>query len=191
MRNFLVYISALYFTFFCIGCKSREGKVEETINQMKSNPVSIPFSSMSCWINDTIQNNRPWEKAKMKLVVYTDSSSCSKCTLERMYIWNDFVELEHKYKNDFYIIFVFQTTPTINSKKMASDFHLTELNHPIYIDSLSLLSKNNPHIPFQDPMYQIFLLDEKNRVALVGSPLYNTKIEDSLLETLNDKLKNK
>lgn len=108
-----------------------------------------------------------------------------------MYIWNDFVEFEHKYKNDFYIIFVFQTTPTINSKKMASDFHLTELNHPIYIDSLSLLSKNNPHIPFQDPMYQIFLLDEKNRVALVGSPLYNTKIEDSLLETLNDKLKNK
>lgn len=155
---------------------------------MKSTPVSIPFSDMSCWINDTIQINRPWEKAKMKLVVYTDSSSCSKCTLKRMYLWNDFVQLEHKYKNEFYIIFVFQTSPQINSIELASDFHLTELNHSIYIDSLSMFSNGNPHIPFQDTMYQIFLLDKNNEVVLVGNPLFNIKVEDALLEILENNL---
>ena len=46
-----------------------------------------------------------------------------------------------------------------------------------------------PHIPFQDPMFQIFLLDEKNEVILVGHPLFNTKVEDALLEMLKEKLK--
>lgn len=66
---------------------------------------------------------------------------------------------------------------------------MTELNHPIYVDSLSMFSSDNPHIPFQDPMFQIFLLDEKNEVILVGHPLFNTKVEDSLLEILKEKLK--
>ena len=189
MRSSIFIFSLLFSIFLCVGCKSSKEKIEDTINQMKSTPVSIPFSYMSCWINDTIQIDRPWENAKLKLVVYTDTSSCSKCTLKQMYLWNDFVELEKKYKNDFYIFFVFQTNPGINSKKLALDFDLIEFNHLIYVDSLSMFSSDNPHIPFQDPMFQIFLLDEKNEVILVGHPLFNTKVEDALLEMLKEKLK--
>lgn len=106
MRSFIFIFSLLFSIFLCVGCKSPKEKIEDTINQMKSNPVSIPFSYMSCWINDTIQIDRPWENAKLKLVVYTDSSSCSKCTLKQMYLWNDFVELEKNTKMIFiYILF--------------------------------------------------------------------------------------
>lgn len=187
MKKLIFIINLLLFVTLIFGCCSNN-KIYEALQTMKSHSVNMPFCKLSCWINDTIQINRPWENAKMKLIVYTDSSSCSECTLKRMYLWNDFVELEKKYKNEFYIFFVFQTKPKINTKKFASAFHFIELNHPVYVDSLSIFSGNNPHIPFQDPIFQIFLLDENNEVVLVGNPLFNTKVEDSLLKILEDKL---
>lgn len=172
-----------------IGCKSPEEKIDEIITQMKSKPVSIPYSQMSCWINDTIQKSRPWEKtAQLKLVVFTDSSSCSECTLKRMYLWSDFVKLEQKYKNQFYIMFIFQTKKGTNVPKMATSFHLTELNHPIYVDSKDVFRKLNPHLP-DGEKFNVYLLDEDNNVILVGSPLFNTMLEHMLLDILDEKIK--
>lgn len=190
MRTKLFFIiSLLCSALIYIGCKSPEEKIDEIITQMKSKPVSIPYSQMSCWINDTIQKSRPWEKtAQLKLVVFTDSSSCSECTLKRMYLWSDFVKLEQKYKNQFYIMFIFQTKKGTNVPKMATSFHLTELNHPIYVDSKDVFRKLNPHLP-EGEMYSIYLLDENNNIQLVGSPLFNTGIEDELHNILEEKLK--
>ena len=187
MRNRIFIISLLCSVLLYMGCKSPEEKIEEIITQMKSKPVSIPFSEMSCWINDSVQAIRPWEEAKLKLVVFTDSSSCSECTLKRMYLWSDFVELEQKYNNQFYIMFIFQTKKGTNVPEMATSFHLTELNHPIYVDSKDVFRKLNPHLP-EGEMYSIYLLDENNNIQLVGSPLFNTGIEDELHNILEEKL---
>ena len=42
--------------------------------------------------------------------------------------------------------------------------------YPIYIDNGNLFRKNNRNIPFDERMHT-FLLDENNKVILVGSPL--------------------
>ena len=189
MRNRIFILSLLCSVLLYMGCKSPEEKIDEIITQMKSKPVSIPYSQMSCWINDTIQKSRPWEKtAQLKLVVFTDSSSCSECTLKRMYLWKDFVELEQKYKNQFYIMFIFQTNKAIKVPKMAKSFYLTELNHPIYVDSKDVFKKLNSHLP-DGEKFNVYLLDENNNVILVGSPLFNTMLENMLLDILDEKLK--
>lgn len=156
---------------------------------MQSRTVEIPFGKMSCWINDTLQSTRPWENADMKLIVYTDSTQCSQCALKQMYVWEDFVNLEGRYNDRFRIYFIMQTYSG-NTHVLASMFHLTQLNHPIYIDSTSVFTKANPHIP-REQMFHVFLLDEKNNVVLVGNPLYNPKIEGMLATTLEEKFNGK
>ncbi len=173
--------------FLYTGCKSDQDKIEDDIKEMKSDPFVIPYSKMSCWINDSIQTKRPWENAKMKLVVYTDSTKCSECTFKNMYMWEDFVKLEKQYSNKFNIVYIFQAKIGMHDKDLASSFNMTELNHPMYIDSKSEFSKANPQLP-QESIFHIFLLDENNNVILVGNPLFNPKIEKMLRKYLQEKL---
>lgn len=188
MRHPIIYFLLLICIILYSGCKSNQEKVKDYIKQMESNPFAIPYSKMSCWINDSIQLKRPWEKAKMKLVVYTDSTKCSECTLKNMYMWEDFVKLEKQYHNEFEIIYIFQTKKGLYDKKLASLFYLTELFHPMYVDSKSFFSKVNPQLP-KESLYHIFLLDENNSVILVGNPLFNPKLEKMLRRILQEKFK--
>lgn len=184
------------YSFVCItfiltlllgGCINSSDKVAKIISAMQSEPVTIPFDRMSCWINDSIQNNRPWENADLKLVVYTDSFNCSQCTLKKMYLWKDFVKLEQKYPNKFYIFFIIQSGPN-STYALSQNFHYTELNHPVYVDSTNVFIKTNPHIPAEE-MFHVFLLNEKDSIVLVGNPLFNPQIEDLLIKQVDDRIK--
>lgn len=149
-------------------------------------PVHIPYKHMSCWIDDSMQDNRPREQAELKLIVYTDTLNCSECTLKKMYLWDDFVKLEKQYDGRFEIVFIMETKRN-TTQTLVSALHLTELHHPVYIDSTNIFTTTNPHIPSEE-MYHIFLLDENNHVVLVGSPLFNSETERMLLNILEEKL---
>lgn len=186
MKSFSYII--LFFLFVIEGCSSHDSNVENIIQKMKSCPVNTNFDQMSCWLNDSMQKNRPWEKAKMKLVVYADSTSCTECTLKKLYLWEDFVQLEKKYNNQFYIFFIFNPRKGTNVYDMTSYIKVSELNHPIYIDSKGVLGKSNSHLRLFDARFQIFLLDEFDNVKFVGNPLFNFDLEEKLIRCLNEKL---
>ena len=65
---------------------------------------------------------------------------------------------------------------SLRASDLSSYFHYTHFNHPIYIDSLGVFEKDNPHIPADD-LYHIIMLNKNNDVILVGYPLFNPKIE--------------
>jgi len=184
--KFSVSFITLLITFHFCSCTNPASKMAETISEMQSRPVSIPYKQMSCWINDSIQDERPWENADLKLVVYTDSFNCSQCTLKKMYLWKDFVKLEKKYFNRFYIFFIIQSGPN-STYALSQNLHYTELNHPVYIDSTNVFIKTNSHIPSEE-MFHVFLLNEKDSIVLVGNPLFNPKIEELLLKQVDDRM---
>ena len=102
-------ICCLFILFYvCVGCGGSGDRLSDTLSVMQSSPVNISFKEMSCWMNDSLVDKRPWEQARIKLVVYYDSTKCSECTLKQMYLWEDFVKLEEKYNNVFCIYFIFQ-----------------------------------------------------------------------------------
>lgn len=184
--KFSVGFIILFITFHFCSCTNPASKMAETISEMQSRPVSIPFKKMSCWINDSIQEDRPWENADLKLVVYTDSLDCSQCTLKKMYLWKDFVKIEKKYRNKFYIFFIIQSGSN-STYALSQYFHYTELNHPMYIDSTNVFINTNPHIPAEE-MFHVFLLNEKDSIVLVGNPLFNPQIEDLLIKQVDDRM---
>lgn len=190
MRNILIFLLFLCSVAYFVGCMSPKDKAENIISAFKEKKVVLPYQNMSCWINDSIQNNRPWEDAKMKLVIYVDSTRCSECTLKTMYMWEDFVKMEEEYNSEFSLVFIFQIKLNTDPKVLASLFRITELNHPMYIDNKNIFSKSNPHVP-QESLYHIFLLDENNNVVLVGNPLFNPKIENMLRNEVKKQLNRK
>lgn len=53
----------------------------------------------------------------------------------------------------------------------------TNFDYPILIDTLGEFERLNPHLPKNQALHT-FLLDENNRVILVGNPLRNKKIKE-------------
>lgn len=169
-------------------CKDKSEEIQEKIFMMKSAPIHLPLDEMSCWINDSIQANRPWEQAQIRLVVYIDSFICTECTMNSLYLWYDYTMIEKKYKDLFQLCFIIKSNRK-DEQSLVSAFRYTGLNHPIYIDTTNTFMKANPNIPIEEP-YHTFLLNKNDSVVLVGDPLKNTQIKnlyEKTLEKLIDK----
>ena len=71
--------------FFIIGCclfyscDSRKKEVQNKVEEMQSTAIKIPYDQMECWTNDSVSAISPWNTAKLKLVHYVDSATCSSC----------------------------------------------------------------------------------------------------------------
>lgn len=170
---------------FLSACNSSDS-IGEKIEQMKSQPVNVDFGKMSCWMNDSAVDVRPWEeKSKLKLIVYVDSALCTSCYIKRMYSWYECLDDTKKY-DDFYVYFVFGMKKGEESKYKALNFKLSTLDHPMYIDETNSLIAGNPQIP-KEPLFHTFLLDENNNLILVGSPLQTKKMKELLYKTIEEK----
>lgn len=59
--------------------------------------------------------------------------------------------------------------------------------YPVFIDKANVFSVNNSHLP-SNTMLHTFLLNERNEVIMVGSPLQNADIYDIFHQILKDEL---
>ncbi len=166
----------------CYGCKSSKDDIRSKIEKMQTKPITIPYSEMLLWTRDSTDRT-PNTHTEYKLVVYIDSTHCTECELKKMYLWDDFVKLEHKYNGLFRVVFIVQASKKSTSKALTSAFRFHKVEYPMYIDSTSMFSKMNRHIPLEN-MYHVFLLDKKDSVVLVGNPQFNPEIENRLLQIL-------
>ncbi len=63
----------------------------------------------------------------------------------------------------------------------------TNFDYPILMDTLDEFERLNPHLPKNRALHT-FLLDENNRVILVGNPLRNKKIKEMFYKIVEEKL---
>ena len=121
----------------------------------------------------------------LKLVVYSDSTVCSSCKLKNMHLWDDFLEKLVHYSDRVQCYFIFAP-----SNKKMYDAKLTlrtySPNYPVFIDTLRIFEKENPHLS-KNPRLHTFLLDENNNVLLVGNPLENKKIEEMFWKIVEER----
>lgn len=96
--------------------------------------------------------------------------------------------MEAQSNNDFYNIFIINPN-IIAKKKLISDFSGKLIPQTIFVDSAIVFMEVNPNIP-SESMFHTFLLDENNKVILVGNPMLNKQIEDMMLSIVDEKLGN-
>lgn len=167
-------------------CNSHKAEVQATVEEMQSSAITIPYERMECWASDSILEDRPWNKAKLKLVHYVDSATCSTCYLQKIAIYGLLFSMETQSNNDFYNVFIINPN-IIAKKKLISDFSGKLIPQTIFVDSANVFMEVNPNIP-SESMFHTFLLDENNKVILVGNPTFNKQIEDMMLSIVEEKL---
>ena len=103
-----------------------------------------------------------------------------------MYKWNNFLKEVETFNRKIKVYFIFSP----QRKNIDIFYFLITTNppaSPIFVDTTNVFLRSNPHIP-KNPALHTFLLDENNKVILVGNPLENKHIEEMFWRIVKEKL---
>jgi hypothetical protein len=163
--------------FFC--CKGNKNKTEiqaqETVLEWTGKQIQYPGDVQCCVLGkDTISNlcNSLLQK-EYKILLYVDSAGCSGCRL-KLLEWKQLIaEADTLFPQKLAFVFFIQP----KSKKEAIFlFRKDNFRYPAFIDMNDDLNKLN-HFPTQVE-FQCFLLDENNKVLMIGNPVLNVARAD-------------
>ena len=161
---------------FIISCKN--GKIKDTVTSLQSHPITMHLDKKECRLLDSDTTYADSVSPVLRLVTYVDSSACSPCTLNHLYTWNDYLDEARQYKGKLKYIFIFAPKP---GKYNLEDVHLSiessGVKCPVYVDTAYTFIHDNPTFP-RDRRYHTLLLDSKDSVLMVGSPMDNPQIEE-------------
>lgn len=178
----LSIITTLSGLAFLASCNGNRG-IEEKVNDMRSKPIKLCLEDMQCRnkYGDTIVVDSI--KPSYRMVVYVDSSVCSPCTLDKMFLWNESIKKARQQGNRLKYVFIVAPKP-----EQLEDAYLSiesnGLDSPVYVDTAYAFRRANPHLP-QERMYHSFLLDAKDSVVIVGNPMENPKIDSLINKIVN------
>lgn len=116
------------------------------------------------------------------ILIYYDSRGCTPCRLKELHNWKPVIGRIRRDSLDVDIIPVFNVREDDNDLLIAlrsADFDL-----PILCDADGGLEKRN-RIP-RAPVYQTFLLDRRDRVVLVGTPVYNPVLLKAYIDKIDE-----
>lgn len=163
------------------GC-GNVSRVYDDIKKLKEQPINMDVSLMM----NLSKNHDLNEKSEITFVEYFDSTECTPCAISRLYMWDLFINKHKEYNDMVKYVFIFTAFDTID---IAIDNYI--INNQLisgYWDSCGSFIKNNPHIPQNTKMHS-FLLDQNNKITLIGNPLFNNKIEKLLNKIVRKRLK--
>ncbi len=180
------YILLIAASILLSACNSQKKEIQEKIEQMQSSKIIIPYEKMECWTSDSLKSSAFWKHAKLKLVYYADSVSCSSCLLQKAAKSDFLLRMETLSDNEFCNVFI--ATPKGKAKKkLKYAFEGGLIPRTIFVDTADVFMLANPKIP-SETMFHTFLLDEKDSVILVGNPLRGQEIEDMIVAVVEKKL---
>lgn len=170
MVKLLIIIST---TLFFLAC-GNSGEIKRDVKLLQSKNILFP-SDIEILIKgkDTVIND--FMDSQLKLVVYTDSTGCSSCSINQFHRWNNLLSYAEGFNNRLKYYFIF--SPKKNDvHSIKFELRTALFDYPVILDSKSEFEKLNPHLPKNKALHT-FLLDKDNNVILVGSPLGNPAIE--------------
>jgi hypothetical protein len=171
MRRLLKIAIPLVIIVILFCCQNNKSKLKETIVSWQNKFIYLPKTLKLVNGNNKrssylIFNNKP------NLIVYYDNTGCTECKL-RLNDWNDiFKEVADSLYN-VSIVFIVQP-PRENTSDLKQIFKDYRFDHPVYSDSLNRFVDINKIL--NDSKLNVFLLDSKNRITLIGSPIQNPKM---------------
>ena len=123
----------------------------------------------------------------MKLFLYTILIcnliySCSFNSSKNKFEWNQLLK-EFPNKNKMALIFIISTKDSVTIAKTNQWKHLHKFIYPIFYDIKNTFNDMNKFN--DDPMFQTFLLDQNNKILLIGNPIYNAEIKTLYQNILN------
>jgi len=165
----LIHLLLIILSFGIQSCNKSSKHTIETIEKWSNKEIKIPenitFKSMGRDTACTYILNQ-----QHKVLVYLDSLGCIPCRL-RLVEWEAYIDNCQLKGSDVGFLFVVQSS---NYEHLEQKLYTDLFSYPIIYDTKDEFNKLNK-FP-KEEKFRTFLLDAKNRVVLVGSPIENEKI---------------
>lgn len=174
----------LFTILLAVSCNSNSKKQDMMTIVKEWSGKEIKFPSTF----DTIKysNSKGKDIYDYKIFVYIDSIGCSSCKLQ-LHEWKKFItELNSTTNKEIQYIFILHPKDIREIKIQAK---INKFNHPLYFDKNNDFEKLNK-FPSEASL-QTFLLDQDNRVILLGNPILNPQIKELYINKILDKENNK
>lgn len=164
----------LYLTFVLLfSCQEYpKNKVHKELVKWQGKEIKFPDNMIFVkFTGDTISYK--YQNYKHKLLIYVDSIGCTPCKL-KLEAWEFLIkELNSASGGNVSYMFYFADKNPREIEVMLRDEYF---DFPVVVDEENNLNKLNNFSDNEN--FHYFLLDKKNRVKIVGNPIYNTKIRE-------------
>lgn len=118
-RNILLLALLVTFVFGCKGSNKRD--IETILSEMKSQPIDLCLDRMVCRYENRDTCISDEQCYDYKMVMYMDSTECSPCRINDLYLWNDYVDRKPS-KTKFYFIFSIKKVDVVCTVEGELDF---------------------------------------------------------------------
>ena len=195
--NLILYMKILCFSIvkivfllflpcvLCLGCNGKGSiEIEKELKKVIGAKLVLNCDRMHC-----VKRNEGKKMVcgkRMKIVVYSDSTVCSTCELNKLRTWENDM-FGNVADESIYVCFIFQSGSS-QYMKLCDKLNSFDIEHDLYVDTANVFQTDNPDVP-TSKMLHTFLLDENDVVLLCGDPLRSMKM-DALYKSEIYKYKN-
>jgi len=175
--NKVTFFILLILLLSCGGNK-REETIARLVTEWTGKEIQFPDSVVfTRYAKDTVDYRIP--QAGYKVLVYVDSVGCAQCKL-KLPEWKEFMAHTDSVTggNVPFLFFIYPHNPD----EMYYLMDMEGFDHPACIDLEDRLNRLNRFST--DTRLQAFLLDEDNKVVIVGNPVLSMGVWELYLNTL-------
>jgi len=184
-KNILFLILVIITLFACNKKNERHAMAEKIMAEWVGKTIQFPDDlRFSVYGKDTTYSahNTPY-----RILFYSDSMGCTSCKL-KLYSWKHIIAEVDSTNLADKVSFIFCFQPK-NKKNLIFELRGDRFQIPVIINESESFNKTNK-FP-SSPAYQCFLLDNENKVLLVGNPTMNPKIWDLFKQLITGKISDK
>lgn len=162
----------------CQGNKKNKEEIAQLVRQWQGKEVVFPDNAV---FTRNAMDTLDWQPATTdyKVLVYSDSLGCISCKLQ-LPKWKEW--MAEMSDADVSFVFILQSK---DLKEMQYILRRDKFDYPVCVDTDNRWNELNS---FPSHMsFQTFLLDEDNRVLVVGNPIHNPVIKELYMKQITGK----
>ena len=172
-------IGYLCFLMALCSCKeTKEQQISRLIHKWEGRTIVYP-ADMTFSVLGKDSAGYSFPQNEYTIMTYVDSVGCTSCKLQ-LPKWKELIaHVDSTTNSNIPFIFVFQSK---DDKELRYILKRDNFDRPVCIDRDSRLDKLNK-FP-QDITFQTFLLDQDNKVKVIGNPVHNLAVRDLYLKQI-------
>ena len=175
----------LLLAFLCLlavsftGCK--KARLRAQVRELMKSTITLP-KDISCVFNGKVYPMPDSLRKGTKLIIFVDSTECSKCRISRFIQYEPF--FKESLKTGRFDVLLLLSIKENETEELVSFLSLIESPFPIYIDDKHCFMQLNP-ILSSDSRFQGLLIDREGHPLLIGDPASSDKIREMFFSQIN------
>ena len=164
----------LIFCFFCLySCQQKDSKVVMHMKKMYHKQILLPKCDECIFFGED-ETWKLYPNPQLRLIIYIDSTNCTNCKISEIWNWKKVIEYAKLTDYQFQPLFII--TPVLEKVgEILNALQSNPFEWPIYLDYEGKFLKLNNFLP-NSSFYHIFMLNQDNKIVLIGNPLLNEKL---------------